>query len=99
VYFYAVNCQGASVTTMKVYANKLKQQISSKLHPVYVISGDEPMQLNECCDWVRKKARIEGYLERTIFAVDIDPKPHDFSQSADNMSLFDYQYTLANATP
>jgi DNA polymerase-3 subunit delta len=73
---------------MKLYPNKLSAHLSSALKPVYIITGDEPMQVNECLDAIRVKARKEGYLERTLYSVDIDSSYDDFLLETDNMSLF-----------
>lgn len=74
---------------MKIYANKFNDHLKQSLRPVYVVTGEEPFQVNECCDALRKKARKEGYTERTVYSVDIDATGHqEFLQSADNMSLF-----------
>ncbi len=73
---------------MKIYANKFNDHLKQDLRPVYVVTGEEPLQVNECCDALRKKARKEGYTERTVYSVDIDSGHQEFLQSADNMSLF-----------
>lgn len=39
----------------------------SGLRPVYLISGDEPLQIMECADILRDHARQEGYHERIVF--------------------------------
>lgn len=73
---------------MKVYPEKIGDHFSKGLKPVYVISGEEQLQVNECCDAVRDQARQEGYTERSVYSVDIDTSCDDFLQSSDNMSLF-----------
>ncbi len=84
---------------MKVYANKLIEHLARKLSPVYIITGDEPMQLNQCCDAVREHARMLGYAERTVFSVDIDKNCQDFLRSAENLSLFSNQKIIEIRMP
>ena len=45
-------------------ATSLKQ---SGLRPIYLISGDEPLQIMECADVLRDHARQEGHHERIVF--------------------------------
>ncbi len=73
---------------MKIYADKLQEHLRRTLKPVYIITGEEQMQLNQCCDQVREKARQLGFTERTVYSVDIDNNYQDFLQSSDNLSLF-----------
>ena len=46
-------------------ANNLKQ--SGRLWPIYLICGDEPLQVMECADTLRHHAKQEGCEERIIF--------------------------------
>ena len=57
---------------MNIYPNQLQQQLEKSLAPIYIVSGDEPLQCLECADAVRAEAKKQGYLERQI--VDIDKK-------------------------
>ncbi|MCB1754910.1 MAG: DNA polymerase III subunit delta [Gammaproteobacteria bacterium] len=73
---------------MKVYPDRFKAQLQKGLKPVYVIAGEEQLQVNECCDELRRQARQEGYTERALYSVDIDTGYDEFLQSSDNLSLF-----------
>ncbi len=55
---------------MRLYANQLPGHLRSKLAPVYLIAGDEPLLVNECCDAVRTMAAGRGYAERQVFTVE-----------------------------
>ena len=37
--------------------------------PTYLVSGDEPLQLGECCDVIRQAAREAGHSSREVFEV------------------------------
>ena len=51
---------------MRIYAEKLAAHLSNSLLPVYCISGDEPLLVQECSDLVRTAARNAGCNEREI---------------------------------
>ena len=73
---------------MKVYPNRFNESLKRGLQAVYVITGDEQLQVNECCDALRDAARKQGYTERKVYSVDIDSGYEEFLQSSDNLSLF-----------
>ena len=55
---------------MRLRADQLQGHLSkSSLAPVYLISGDEPLQVLECADTIRKHARQKDYSERIVFDV------------------------------
>ena len=41
---------------MKTQAHQLPQLLQKGLSPVYLVSGDEPLLVQECCDQIRKTA-------------------------------------------
>ncbi|MCB1802568.1 MAG: DNA polymerase III subunit delta [Gammaproteobacteria bacterium] len=51
---------------MRVYPEKLQQQLDAGLSPVYLVSGDEPFQTGECCDAIRAAARAAGFTTREV---------------------------------
>ncbi|MDE2345654.1 MAG: DNA polymerase III subunit delta, partial [Gammaproteobacteria bacterium] len=51
---------------MKLSAEKLDSHLQSKLAPVYLITGDEPLQREEAADAVRAAAHRCGYTEREV---------------------------------
>ena len=40
------------------------------LAPIYLIGGEEPLLLQECCDQVREAAKAQGFVERELLQVD-----------------------------
>jgi len=57
---------------MRIKAGQLSASLKNKpLAPLYLISGDEPLQLIECADQIRHGARTQGYEERLVF--DVEP--------------------------
>ena len=74
---------------MRLYPEKLADQLQQKLLPVYLVSGDEPLLLQECCDQIRQKARAENCNEREIIEGGVSNfNWQDILHSASNMSLF-----------
>jgi len=64
------------------------------LSPIYLLSGDEPLQMMEAADAVRRVAKQQGYLEREILRVEPGFDWSSLAQSADEMSLFSQQKIL-----
>ncbi len=54
---------------MRLYADKLAGALQRELLPVYVVSGDEPLQHGESCDAIRAAARDAGYSTREVLEV------------------------------
>ena len=74
---------------MRLYPEKLADHLQQKLLPVYLVSGDEPLLLQECCDQIRQKARAENCNEREIIEGGLSNfNWQDILHSASNMSLF-----------
>lgn len=63
----------------------LKQK---RLLPVYLISGDEPLQKLEAEDQIRHAVKQGGIDERNLLIADKSFNWNDLSTSGDNMSLF-----------
>lgn len=73
---------------MKTQPGQLPQLLKKGLSPVYLISGDEPLLVQECCDQVRKAALDAGFVDRLTFHAD---HQLDWTSVADEfsaMSLF-----------
>jgi DNA polymerase III, delta subunit len=66
----------------------LSAQLASGLAPVYLISGDEALLVQEAADAVRAAAREQGADERELFHVETGFDWQQLLQSAGSMSLF-----------
>ncbi|MFT4519169.1 MAG: DNA polymerase-3 subunit delta [Halioglobus sp.] len=74
---------------MRLYPEKLPQQLNKELLRVYLVSGDEPLLVQECCDLIRQKAREQGCSDREIIDGGVSSfNWQDILHSATNMSLF-----------
>ncbi|MEE3119009.1 MAG: DNA polymerase III subunit delta [Pseudomonadota bacterium] len=73
---------------MKTQPEKLPQLLKKGLAPVYLISGDEPLLVQECCDQIRKTARDQGFLDRLNFHADHQMDWNAVGDELSAMSLF-----------
>lgn len=56
--------------------------------PVYVVTGDEPLQVKEAGDTIRESARVNGFSERQVFDVQQGFDWAQLAAAADALSLF-----------
>ena len=73
---------------MQLKPAALARQLGAGLAPIYLISGDDTLLVEEACDAVLAAARAEGYSERSVQHVEAGFKWHDLLQDAASMSLF-----------
>ena len=75
---------------MKLRSDNLAEQLRQPLLPVYLISGDEPLQVGEAADAVRAAARASGYSEREVHFIERGAASswEQILQSAQALSLF-----------
>ena len=73
---------------MKLRAEQLAAALNKGLAPVYVITGDEPLQLGEAADQIRAAARQAGYLSREIMEADARFDWNRLGEEANALSLF-----------
>ena len=74
---------------MRVYPEQLGAELERQLRPVYLVSGDEPLLVQECADRIRAAARHAGCSERQVF--DAGERSFDWlelAQGAGSLSLF-----------
>jgi DNA polymerase-3 subunit delta len=48
----------------------LSEQLSARLLPVYLLSGEEPLLVGEAGDAIRERARALGYTDRSVFFIE-----------------------------
>lgn len=73
---------------MKLYPDKLEAHLSKALAPVYLLHGEEPLQLMEMGDRLRRQGREAGFDERQVIVIAEDADWSAFRESADSFSLF-----------
>jgi DNA polymerase-3 subunit delta len=73
---------------MRLDPAQLPANLDRGLKPVYLIFGDEPLQLGEAADVVRAAARAQGFGERTCLDADAQSDWSPLEQAAASLSLF-----------
>ncbi len=73
---------------MRLRLEQLASHLGGDLAPVYVVSGDEPLQQGEAADAIRAAARQAGYLSREIFEADARFDWNRLQEEANALSLF-----------
>ena len=84
---------------MKVYANKLAAQLRQNLSPIYIVSGDEPLLVQEACDLIRNQLKQAGFSQRDLFHAEANFDWEQVLFSANSMSLFAEQKILEIRLP
>jgi DNA polymerase-3 subunit delta len=55
---------------MRLRPEQVQKQIAQQLAPVYLLSGEEILLVQECADVIRAGCRAQGFNERQVFHVD-----------------------------
>ncbi len=78
----------------------LPSQLRKQLSPIYIVAGDEPLQVEESCDAIRTAARDQGYTDRTVHHVDSAHYPwQEILAEANSLSLFASQQIIEIRVP
>jgi DNA polymerase-3 subunit delta len=73
---------------MKVYADKLVETLKQKSLRIFIVSGDEPLLVQESCDLVRRGLKAQGFVERDLFYAESGFDWSGLLYSSNSMSLF-----------
>jgi len=73
---------------VRLRPEQLPKQLQQTLQPVYLVSSDEPLLLQESCDLIRAAAKEQGCSDREVLEVDKSFNWQQLLSSAANMSLF-----------
>ncbi len=73
---------------MKLKLDQIKSHLAKGLMPVYLVSGDEPLQVGEACDAIRARARELGYGGREVMYVETGFDWGILRAAANSLSLF-----------
>ena len=73
---------------MATRPEQLAEVLNKGLAPVYLVSGDDTLLVNEACDQIVAAAKQQGYTERNVHHVETGFSLHGLSQDAASMSLF-----------
>lgn len=73
---------------MRLRPDQLDGHLRQRLNRVYLISGDEPLQLQEAADAIRAAARAQGFSERQVLHVESSFDWGVLAAEANALSLF-----------
>lgn len=73
---------------MRLRPEQLDQHLAKGLAPLYLVSGDEPLQVNEACDAIRAAARAAGHDNREVMEAGAGFDWSALAAEADAFSLF-----------
>ncbi len=73
---------------MRLKAEQLTSHLNRSLLPLYLVSGDEPLQLMECLDAIRAAARQQAFEERAVLDVDKNFNWNSLLEESASLSLF-----------
>ena len=72
----------------KIRADQLPNALKKNLFPVYLVTGDEPLQVQESCDAIRQSAKSQGFTERELFQTDSGFQWDQLHHASSSLSLF-----------
>ena len=84
---------------MQIRPEQLAAHLAHQLLPLYVISGEEPLQREESIDAIRAAARARQFDERTVFHVERRFDWSELGGYADALSLFATQRIVELRVP
>jgi len=73
---------------MKIKPDQLQHHLQQSLASVYLVGGDEPLQVQESCDAIRQAARQQGFTEREVRTVERGFSWDEVLQLTSSLSLF-----------
>ncbi|MFT7185693.1 MAG: DNA polymerase-3 subunit delta [Pseudohongiellaceae bacterium] len=73
---------------MRIHTKQLDQALKNKLLPVYLVTGDEPLLVQEALDSIRAASKQSGCDERKILDVDRKFDWASLNNEANSLSLF-----------
>ncbi len=72
----------------KLRPEQLSSALNKQLAPIYLVSGDEPLLVQEACDAIRAAARKQGFNERELYHAEASFDWGQLLASANSLSLF-----------
>lgn len=73
---------------MRIRPERLDAELENKLLPIYLVTGDEPLLIQEALDSIRKKCLQSGFSERKVYDVDRHFDWNSLCEEAACLSLF-----------
>ena len=73
---------------MKISQEQLSDNLKQPLAPVYLVSGDEPLLIEESIQQIRQAAKTQNFNEREVWHADAKFDWNNLLASANSLSLF-----------
>lgn len=73
---------------MRVKPDQLTASLRKSLVPVYLVCGDEPLQLAEAADEIRQAARLAGHTTREVISIETGSEWPQLTTEAESLSIF-----------
>ncbi len=73
---------------MQIKAENFAKALEGALKPVYLISGDELLIVQETCDQLVRVAKSQGFAERSVYQLGVDGGWDELRQEGSALSLF-----------
>ena len=58
---------------MKIYPEALQGHLEKQLAPIYLVFGNEPLVVQECCDLIRQRVKAAG-CDEIVNWISLDPR-------------------------
>jgi DNA polymerase-3 subunit delta len=88
---------------VKISGDNLSSSLARQLQTIYLVSGDEPLLVNEAADAIRATARGQGFVERELHVIERGFDWQGLIAGSRSMSLFAerkiVEIRMANAAP
>ncbi|WP_070968618.1 DNA polymerase III subunit delta [Vibrio sonorensis] len=84
---------------MRLFADRLNEQLARQLHSIYMLFGNEPLLFQESRAAIRKQAEQSGFVEHHRFSVDSNLDWNDVFDVCQAMSLFSSQQIIELELP
>lgn len=75
-------------TAMPINPEQLSRSLERGLAPVYLLSGDEPLLIDEAAEAIRRRSRADGFSERSVFTVEAGFDWNQLREASQSLSLF-----------
>lgn len=84
---------------MRIFADKLADNLSRNTFPVYLLMGNEPLLLQESRDLLYQHAKKKGFLDKQRFSLDKQVDWNDIFDCCQALSLFSNQQIIELEIP